>query len=223
MNGKPKIDWEAIEREYRAGQLSIREVARKHGVSDTAIRKEAKAKGWKRDLADKVRKAVREEVFRRMPSPLERCAHEALKEAFGGRERGVVLELLFLIDQGVLAEQYGWPEIASVTVECQLPHGRADIVLGHADGSATVIECKASRSARDILPAVGQVMAYGIQVSSAYSFNNVRLAIASRVSGADLGCSGRVMKACGIQPVFCGQHDTWARMFAEEFGSGLCH
>lgn len=64
MTEKPKTDWEAIERDYRAGQLSIREIARKHGISDTAIRKEAKARGWQRDLADKVRKAVREEVVR---------------------------------------------------------------------------------------------------------------------------------------------------------------
>lgn len=64
MTGKPRTDWEAIEREYRAGQLSVREIARKHGISDTAIRKEAKARGWARDLADKVRKAVREELVR---------------------------------------------------------------------------------------------------------------------------------------------------------------
>lgn len=64
MTGKPKTDWEAIEREYRAGQQSIREIAKKHGVSDTAIRKEAKAKGWERALADQVRKAVREKLVR---------------------------------------------------------------------------------------------------------------------------------------------------------------
>ncbi|MGR7993850.1 hypothetical protein [Xanthobacter sp. ZOL 2024] len=64
MTGRQRTDWEAIERDYRAGSLSIREIGRKHGVSDTAIRKEAKARGWKRDLAEKVRKAVREEVVR---------------------------------------------------------------------------------------------------------------------------------------------------------------
>lgn len=64
MSDRRKPDWESVEREYRAGQLSIREIARKHGLSDTAIRKEAKARGWARDLADKVRKAVREELVR---------------------------------------------------------------------------------------------------------------------------------------------------------------
>ncbi|MDA5483123.1 terminase small subunit [Yersinia intermedia] len=41
-----KPDWEAIKREYCAGQLSIRALAEKYGVSDTAVRKRAKADGW---------------------------------------------------------------------------------------------------------------------------------------------------------------------------------
>ncbi|CNB66807.1 Terminase small subunit [Yersinia frederiksenii] len=41
-----KPDWEAIKREYCAGQLSIRSLAEKHGVSDTAIRKRAKSEEW---------------------------------------------------------------------------------------------------------------------------------------------------------------------------------
>lgn len=61
---KPKTDWEAIEREFRAGQLSIRAIASAHGVTDTAIRKKAKAEGWQRSLANKVREAVREKLVR---------------------------------------------------------------------------------------------------------------------------------------------------------------
>ncbi|WP_244936533.1 hypothetical protein [Methylobacterium currus] len=59
-----KTDWEAIEAAYRAGQLSIREIAKQHDVSDTAIRKRAKAEGWTRALADKVRDAIREKLVR---------------------------------------------------------------------------------------------------------------------------------------------------------------
>lgn len=47
-------DWEKIELEYRAGVLSIREIASNHGITDTAIRKKAKAQDWVRDIADKV-------------------------------------------------------------------------------------------------------------------------------------------------------------------------
>jgi len=57
-------DWEAIEREYRAGQLSLREIGRQRGISDTAIRKRAKAEGWTRALAERVREQVRETLVR---------------------------------------------------------------------------------------------------------------------------------------------------------------
>ena len=57
-------DWEAIERAYRAGSLSIRTIAERQGVSDTAIRKRAKALGWARDLSDQVRKEVRSKLVR---------------------------------------------------------------------------------------------------------------------------------------------------------------
>lgn len=61
---KPKADWEAIEQHYRAGVLSIREVAAMHGVSDTAIRKKAKELGWERDLTAKVQEKARAELVR---------------------------------------------------------------------------------------------------------------------------------------------------------------
>lgn len=57
-------DWEAIERAYRAGALSIRTIAERFGVSDTAIRKKAKALNWARDLSDQVRKEVRSKLVR---------------------------------------------------------------------------------------------------------------------------------------------------------------
>ncbi|MDF2489437.1 MAG: hypothetical protein K0S77_2059 [Pseudomonas sp.] len=48
-------DWEAIERAYRAGLLSIREIASAHEVSHTAINKRAKRDGWDRDLKAKIK------------------------------------------------------------------------------------------------------------------------------------------------------------------------
>ncbi|MCJ1872086.1 hypothetical protein [Klebsiella quasipneumoniae] len=48
-------DWEAIESAYRAGVMSLREIASQHGISEGAIRKRAKRDDWSRDLAAKVK------------------------------------------------------------------------------------------------------------------------------------------------------------------------
>lgn len=50
-----KPDWEAIESAYRAGVMSLREIASQHGISEGAIRKRAKRDDWSRDLAAKVK------------------------------------------------------------------------------------------------------------------------------------------------------------------------
>lgn len=80
------VDWEAIEREYRAGQLSVSEIGRQHGVSHTAINKRAKKEAWKRDLT----KRVRQEVSSRLVSDevSEANAQEAVETAAA---RGVEL------------------------------------------------------------------------------------------------------------------------------------
>lgn len=54
---KPRADWERIEVEYRAGVLSLREIASQHGITEGAIRKRAKSdpRGeWARDLGPKI-------------------------------------------------------------------------------------------------------------------------------------------------------------------------
>jgi hypothetical protein len=49
-----EIDWERVEEEYRAGLLSLREIAGRHSITEGAIRKRAKRDDWTRDLAAKV-------------------------------------------------------------------------------------------------------------------------------------------------------------------------
>jgi Arc/MetJ family transcription regulator len=58
------IDWEAVERAYRAGVLSLREIGKIHDVSEGMIRKKAKAGGWERDLSGKVAEKVRNDLVR---------------------------------------------------------------------------------------------------------------------------------------------------------------
>lgn len=48
------LDWERIESQYRAGIMSLREIADDHGISEGAIRKRAKRDDWARDLGAKI-------------------------------------------------------------------------------------------------------------------------------------------------------------------------
>lgn len=48
------IDWDAIERDYRAGIKTLREIAGEHEISHVAINKRAKKHEWTRDLSAKI-------------------------------------------------------------------------------------------------------------------------------------------------------------------------
>lgn len=56
MAERKKIDWERIELDYRAGVLSLREIAEKHpNTNHVAISRRAKKEGWVRDLSEKIK------------------------------------------------------------------------------------------------------------------------------------------------------------------------
>jgi hypothetical protein len=71
-----RIDWDFVKRLYRAGGLSNCEIVRQYAeahkdqnewkptISEAGLRKQAKLKGWKKDLADRVKKEVREKLVR---------------------------------------------------------------------------------------------------------------------------------------------------------------
>ncbi|EIY2512150.1 hypothetical protein ACUHOO_000791 [Pseudomonas aeruginosa] len=55
---RSRFDWEAVERDYRTGRFSNRELSRLHGPSEGAIRKRAADHGWQRDLSEQIRLRV---------------------------------------------------------------------------------------------------------------------------------------------------------------------
>ena len=61
---KPAADWELIERHFRAGIQSLREMATDAGVTEGAIRKRAKRDQWPRDLSARI-KARADELVRK--------------------------------------------------------------------------------------------------------------------------------------------------------------
>ena len=65
---RPAVDWEAVEREYRVGIKTLRQIASEHGVSNPAIVKRAKRDGWERDLTAKIRDKAESLVSKQLVS-----------------------------------------------------------------------------------------------------------------------------------------------------------
>lgn len=51
---RPITDWEAVERDYRAGVATLRQIAETHGTTHTTVATRAKKFGWDRDLSAKI-------------------------------------------------------------------------------------------------------------------------------------------------------------------------
>lgn len=94
VNRKTDAEWDRIELEYLAGEVSIREIADRFAISDTAIHKRAKARGWVRV------------VRARKPANFDAAAPAARREpgepveaaAIGERGRQLVARMLDELD-----------------------------------------------------------------------------------------------------------------------------
>lgn len=68
-------DWEAIERDYTEGKLSVREISRRHQVAESSVRSRAKIDKWSRVLDDKVLRAAKFVAAATDPRTGEQAAH----------------------------------------------------------------------------------------------------------------------------------------------------
>jgi predicted transcriptional regulator len=115
-------DWAAIERAYRAGVLTNREIAKQHGISETAIRKRAKRESWDKDLTARVQEKVRSELVRT----------EVRTAEAANQERQIVEE-------------------AAATVVSLVREHRQDIKRLRATGSTLWQQLEAAIGSRDVL------------------------------------------------------------------------
>lgn len=58
-NTRSRYDWESIWTDYRAGVMSIRDVAKKHGIDHAYLIRKAKQNNVKRDLSYKIKQATK--------------------------------------------------------------------------------------------------------------------------------------------------------------------
>ncbi len=96
---KLDIDWAAIETDFRDGDMSIRDLARWHRVSEAAVRKRAKAGGWTR-LAEAPKAPVKKrEISVTYSVPMTPVTVETTDpEAIIGRGQNLVLRMLDELD-----------------------------------------------------------------------------------------------------------------------------
>lgn len=55
---KKKTDWEAVERDYRTGKYTLRELETKHGADHGLISRKARKEEWKQDLGPAIKQAT---------------------------------------------------------------------------------------------------------------------------------------------------------------------
>ena len=58
VSKRKKIDWEAVERDYRTGRFTLRELESAHGVSYAQISRKATNLKWEKDLREVIKKAT---------------------------------------------------------------------------------------------------------------------------------------------------------------------
>lgn len=53
-----RTDWDAVERDYRTGKFTLRELGAKHGADNGLISRKAKKAGWTQDLSRAIKQAT---------------------------------------------------------------------------------------------------------------------------------------------------------------------
>jgi hypothetical protein len=63
---RSEADWERVELEYRAGVLTLREIADRNGITHAAVLKRAKRDSWTRDLTERINARAAELVAKQV-------------------------------------------------------------------------------------------------------------------------------------------------------------
>lgn len=78
---KPSIDWERIESDFRAGLMSLREIAAANpGSNHVAIKRRADREGWTKDLSEKIAAEAERVVTRKAVTDGRAVTDKALVE-----------------------------------------------------------------------------------------------------------------------------------------------
>ncbi len=74
-----RIDLLGMERDYRIGKMTVKEIAEKHGVVEKTVYNNVNEFGWTRDIGDVVRSATRAAMIEQAAAEIGRGDAEAMK------------------------------------------------------------------------------------------------------------------------------------------------
>lgn len=135
--GKTSVDWEAIERDYRAGIKTLRQIADENGISHVAINKRAKRDGWSRDLSAKIASKADDLVTKEMVTKLvtskTRISENQIIEANARAIVDVVRSHRSQIHRGLAIVQSLFDELESQTADKALYHQLGDLLYAPDD------------------------------------------------------------------------------------------
>ena len=77
---RKNVDWPAIERDYRTGKFTLRELEAKHGPTHTTIARRAERLGWAKDLGDAIRQATSAKLVQQTVQQECNAAHQSATE-----------------------------------------------------------------------------------------------------------------------------------------------
>ena len=101
-----RADWDAIERDYRTGKFTLRELADKHGVTHTTISRKAEKLQWSKDLSEAIRQATNTKLVQQAVQQQCTSAHQNATEA--------VLVAAEVNTQVILGHRSGLKRITSI-------------------------------------------------------------------------------------------------------------
>lgn len=103
---KAKTDWQAVERDYRTGNFTLRELEEKHGANNATISRRAKREGWTQDLSIAIKQATNAKLIAAVVT--EECSKEQQNAA------NTVLAAAEVNKNVILGHRTGLKRIASI-------------------------------------------------------------------------------------------------------------
>jgi len=145
MARRNDIDKEAIERDYRAGQLSFAAICKANNISKSTLSKFIKEGGWERDLTEAVKVATRAQVIQATIKQVQRTVDESADVIASGVDIAAAVNV-----QVVMGHRKDIQRLKSLAGELS---GELEVIVGNPADLKDLVQAVREQEP-DALPAV---------------------------------------------------------------------